>query len=56
MWLQFLRVHMQRTAEHANLYLGFLFFALLVMLFNGLSEITFTVRNPPAAMSGVRSA
>ena len=27
----FLRVHMQRTSEHANLYEGFLFFALLVV-------------------------
>lgn len=43
----FFRVHLHRTNEEANLYQGFLFFALLVMLFNGLSEMTFTVRLPP---------
>ena len=50
----FFRTRLQRNLEDANLYEGFLFFALLVMLFNGLSEMTFTVI--PAAMCHHASA
>lgn len=42
----FFRTRLQRDLDDAALYQGFTFFALLVMLFNGLSEMTFTVRFP----------
>ncbi|KAK9802906.1 hypothetical protein WJX73_004507 [Symbiochloris irregularis] len=40
----FFRTRLHRTLDDAALYQGFTFFALLVMLFNGLSEMTFTVQ------------
>ena len=45
----FFRTRLERTLQDANLFFGFLFFALLVMLFNGLSEMTFTVRSWPCS-------
>ncbi|KAK9813535.1 hypothetical protein WJX73_005597 [Symbiochloris irregularis] len=40
----FFRTWLHRTLDDAAIYQGFTFFALLVMLFNGLSEMTFTVQ------------